>query len=227
MAQLAPSILSADFWRLGEEVSAVERAGAHWLHVDVMDGHYVPNLTIGPVVVQALRRHSRLPIDVHLMIEEADRYVPAFAQAGADNITVHVEASAHLHRTLALIREQGERLGRRITAGVALNPLTPLVSVEDALPFVDLVLLMSVNPGFGGQKFIPEIRPKLHRLRREIQGSGLRARIEMDGGIDRNNVAGLVEEGVDLVVAGSAVFDGKDPEARCSEMLAAMAVAPR
>ena len=222
MAELAPSILSADFWRLGAEVEAVERAGAHWLHVDVMDGHYVPNLTLGPMIVQALRRHSRLPLDVHLMIEQADRFIPAFAEAGADHITVHVEACTHLHRTLALIREQGARLGRRITAGVALNPLTPLATLEDALPLVDLVLLMSVNPGFGGQRFIPEVVPKLHRLRQRVLDLGLRTRIEMDGGLDHHNVGGLVAAGVDLVVAGSAIFDGKDPGGRCEEMLAAM-----
>jgi ribulose-phosphate 3-epimerase len=222
MAELAPSILSADFWRLGEEVQAVERGGAHWLHVDVMDGHYVPNLTIGPLVVRALRRHTRLPLDVHLMIEEADRYIPAFADAGADQITVHVEACPHLHRTLSLIREQGKRLGRSLLAGVALNPLTSLRAIEEALPFVDLVLLMSVNPGFGGQTFIPEVVPKLQRLRGEIRERGLRARIEMDGGLDRENVGQLVAAGLDLVVAGSAVFDGKDPAARCAELLAAM-----
>jgi ribulose-phosphate 3-epimerase len=223
MAELAPSILSADFWRLGTEVQAVERAGAHLLHVDVMDGHYVPNLTIGPFVVQALRRNTHLRLDVHLMIEEADRYIPAFADAGADHLTVHVEACTHLHRTLALIHEPGARLGRRIGAGVAVNPVTPLSIIEEALPFTDLVLLMSVNPGFGGQRFIPQTADKLRRLRRMLRERDLPVLIEMDGGLDPENVASLVSDGLDIVVAGSAVFDGKDPAARCAEMLAAMA----
>jgi ribulose-phosphate 3-epimerase len=188
-----------------------------------MDGHFVPNLTIGPFIVRAMRQHTRLPLDVHLMLEEADLYIPAFAEAGADQITVHVEACPHLHRTLTLIREEGARLGRPLAAGVAVNPATPLRAIEDALPFVDLVLLMSVNPGFGGQKFIPEVVPKLRRLRQEISERGLDVRIEMDGGLGPGNAAALVEEGLDLVVAGSAVFDGKDPAARCAEMLAALA----
>ena len=222
MAELAPSILSADFWRLGEEVAAVERGGAQWLHVDVMDGHFVPNITIGPLVVRALRTHTRMPLDVHLMISDADRYIPGFAEAGADNLTVHVEACPHLHRTLSLIGEQGRRLGRSITAGVALNPATPVSAIEEALPFVDLVLVMSVNPGFGGQKFIPEVVGKLERLKKAIDQMGRPVRIEMDGGLDTANVGSVVRAGVDLVVAGSAVFDGKDPASRCADMLAAM-----
>jgi ribulose-phosphate 3-epimerase len=226
MAELAPSILSADFWRLGEDVRAVESAGAHWLHVDVMDGHFVPNITIGPLVVSALRRNTRLPLDVHLMIEEADSYIPHFAEAGADHITVHVEACRHLHRTLQLVRQQGERLGRRIGAGISLNPTTALASADEALAYADLVLLMSVNPGFGGQEFIAGSLDRARRVRRRIDELGLDVRIEMDGGIGLQNVAQVLDAGVDMVVAGSAVFDGKDPAARCTELLGAMRARP-
>ncbi|WNQ13675.1 ribulose-phosphate 3-epimerase [Paenibacillus aurantius] len=198
---IAPSILSADFAKLGEEVREVQEGGADWIHVDVMDGHFVPNLTLGPVVVEAIRPHTTLPLDVHLMIEQADAYIPAFAKAGADSLTVHAEASPHLHRTLHLIKEHG------VKAGVVLNPATPLTSLEYVLDEVDLILLMTVNPGFGGQSFIPGVLPKIRELRRTLNEKGLsHVRIEVDGGINGETAPLVAEAGADVLVAGSAVF---------------------
>lgn len=204
--EIAPSILSADFTRLGEEVRGAERGGASLVHVDVMDGHFVPNLTIGPMIVKALKRVTDLPLDCHLMINDPDRYLNEFANAGAGLISVHVEAAVHLHRTLAAIRALGCR------PGVALNPATPLAAVEEALPFVDYVLVMSVNPGFGGQSFIHTVLDKISRLRDMIYGRGLRVHIEVDGGIDADNVAAVVRSGAEWIVAGTAVFGSGDPE---------------
>jgi ribulose-phosphate 3-epimerase len=197
---IAPSILSADFGRLAEEVRAVERAGADWIHVDVMDGRFVPNLTIGPPVVRALRGVTRLPLDVHLMIVEPDRYLDDFAEAGADRITVHVEACTHLHRTLQHIRHLGKR------SGVALNPATHQDTIEYALQEADLVLVMSVNPGFGGQAFIPEVLPKVRAIHAMIDRRGLRTDIEIDGGITDQLAAKVTAAGARVLVAGNAVF---------------------
>ncbi len=205
MAEIAPSILSADFARLGEEISAVERGGASVLHVDVMDGHFVPNITIGLPVVKAISRATRLTLDAHLMITEPGRYAEQFVEAGAQMVSVHVEIDPHIHRTLAAIKSKGAQ------AGVAINPATPLVSIEEALPYADYVLLMSVNPGFGGQKFIPTSLEKLRRLRRMIDERGLQTRIEIDGGIDRSNISEVVAAGAEIIVAGSAVFNTPDP----------------
>lgn len=198
--KIAPSILSADFSRLGEEIAAVEAGGADWIHVDVMDGHFVPNITIGPVVTRGARRATELPLDVHLMIEEPDQYLQAFVDAGAHVITVHQEACRHLHRTLHLIRELGA------LAGVALNPATPLESVRDVLPEIDLLLVMSVNPGFGGQSFIPASTEKVRRARRMLDEVGSTALIEIDGGVDTGNARDIAAAGVDVLVAGSAVY---------------------
>jgi ribulose-phosphate 3-epimerase len=201
---IAPSILSADFGRLAEEVKAVEAAGADWVHVDVMDGRFVPNLTIGPVVVEAVKKATRLPLDVHLMIVEPERYLEAFAKAGASVLTVHVEACPHLHRTLQHIRGLGVR------PSVVLNPATSLSAIEEALPFAEMVLVMSVNPGFGGQSFIPEVVSKIRRLRKMIDAAGLKTEIEVDGGINPQNARQVVEAGATVLVAGSAVFGAKD-----------------
>ncbi len=201
---IAPSILSADFGRLAEEVAAAERAGADWIHVDVMDGRFVPNITIGPVVVEAVKRATKLPLDVHLMIVEPERYVADFVKAGADLVSVHVEASPHLHRTLQQIRQAGAR------AGVVLNPATPVSSVEEVLGDADLVLVMSVNPGLGGQSFIPGATDKVRRLRQAIDSRGLKTLIEVDGGINAETAKLVVGVGADVLVAGSAVFREKD-----------------
>ncbi len=202
--KLAPSILSADFARLGEQVQEAEAAGADWIHVDVMDGHFVPNLTMGPVVVRSLRPHTRLPLDVHLMIEAPERLIPAFAEAGADRITVHVETCPHLHRTVQQIRGLGKK------AGVALNPATPVVALEEILPYVDLILVMSVNPGFGGQQYIPTSTPKVARVREMLDAAGLtHVELEVDGGIGPHNVAEVVQAGATVIVAGSAVFNAR------------------
>ena len=212
---IAPSILSADFGRLAEEVRALEVAGADWVHVDVMDGRFVPNLTIGPPVVKALRRVTKLPLDVHLMIVEPERYVAAFAEAGADGISVHVEASPHLQRTLRHVRELGKR------AGVVLNPHTPEDSLRYVIGDVDLVLVMSVNPGFGGQEFIPSSLDKVRQLARIRAERGLNYRIEIDGGITADNAAEAARSGCDILVAGTAIFHTPDPARACEAMLRA------
>jgi ribulose-phosphate 3-epimerase len=204
---IAPSILSADFSRLGEEIEAVERGGATILHVDVMDGHFVPNLTVGLPVVRSIAQATELPIDAHLMISEPGRYAQQFVAAGAKMVSVHVEADAHLHRTLASIKSAGAQ------AGVVLNPATPIESLGEALQFADYVLVMSVNPGFGGQKFIPSSVDKVRRLRRMIEERKLDTRIEIDGGIDLENIASVITAGAEIIVAGSAIFGAADPEA--------------
>jgi ribulose-phosphate 3-epimerase len=205
---LAPSILTADFGHLADQIGAAEAGGAGLFHLDVMDGHFVPNLTIGPLIVEAIDRLTDLPLDVHLMIEQPDLYIERFARAGADMISVHQEAVPHLHRTVQLIRGCG------VAAGVALNPSTPLGSLDEILPELDYVLLMSVNPGFGGQKFIPTVLTKIAGLRRHIDASGVKAKIEVDGGVGPDNIVAIRENGADILVAGSAVFDGRDPKAR-------------
>jgi ribulose-phosphate 3-epimerase len=210
--RIAPSILSADFARLGAEVEAIDRGGADYIHVDVMDGHFVPNLTIGPIVVEAVRKVTQRPLDVHLMIENADRWVGEFAKAGADLIGVQVEACPHLHRTIGAIRELGKR------ACVVLNPHTPLESIKWVLGDVHMVLLMSVNPGFGGQKFIPSALPKITELRRMIVEGGHDVDIEVDGGIKLDNVAAVAAAGANVLVAGSAVFGTPDYAATIAEL---------
>lgn len=204
MKKIAPSILSADFSRLGEEIKAVEAAGADYIHIDVMDGHFVPNITIGPLVVAAARKITTLPLDVHLMIENPDRYIPDFAAAGADIIVVHAEASVHLHRSIQLIKSLGKK------AGVSLNPATPLNYLEYVLADLDLVLLMTVNPGFGGQSFIEEAIPKIKALRAMLDKRGLEAELEVDGGVKTDNIARISHAGADVFVAGSAVFGSSD-----------------
>ncbi len=200
--RIAPSILSADFAALGEEVRAITRAGADYIHVDVMDGHFVPNITIGPDVVKALRSGSKQPFDVHLMISPVDPYIEAFVNAGSDIITVHAEAGPHLHRTIQLIKSYG------VKAGVSLNPSTPASAVFEVLPDIDLVLVMSVNPGFGGQKFIPGMLGKIETLRAAIDASGCDIDLEVDGGIDAKTAKAVIAAGADVLVAGSATFKG-------------------
>lgn len=209
---IAPSILSADFGRLAEEVRAVEAAGADLIHVDVMDGRFVPNLTIGPLVVEAVKRSTRLPLDVHLMIVEPEKYVDAFVSAGASRLTVHVEASPHLHRTLQQIRKAGAM------PAVSLNPSTPLSAIEEVLPDLGMVLIMSVNPGFGGQSFIPQSLDKIRRLRRMIDERKLQVEIEVDGGIKASNVREVIAAGADVIVAGSAIFNAPDYRAAIDEL---------
>jgi ribulose-phosphate 3-epimerase len=204
--RIAPSILSADFSRLGEEVRAIDAAGADYIHVDVMDGHFVPNITVGPVVVKALRGASKLPFDVHLMISPVDPYIPDFAAAGADIVTVHPEAGPHLHRSLQLIKSLGKK------AGVALNPATPIAALDYVWDVVDLVLVMSVNPGFGGQKFIESQTGKIAELRKRIDALGRTIDLEVDGGINAETAASAVAAGADVLVAGTASFAG-GPEA--------------
>ncbi len=200
--RIAPSILSADFAKLGEEVRAVSEAGADYIHIDIMDGHFVPNLTIGPLVVEALRPHSERPFDVHLMISPVDIFVPAFAEAGADIITVHPEAGPHLHRTIQLIKSLGKQ------AGVALNPATPVAAIEPVLDEIDLVLVMSVNPGFGGQAFIPSMLDKIAALRRIIDAGARAIDLEVDGGVNAETAPQAIAAGADVLVAGSATFRG-------------------
>jgi ribulose-phosphate 3-epimerase len=213
--QIAPSILSADFAALGDAIAAAERGGADLIHVDVMDGHFVPNITIGPPVVKALKRVATVPLDVHLMIEEPDRYIEAFADAGAAMMSVHVEVLPHLHRTVHAIQALGAK------AGVVLNPSTPVVMLADIAADVDYVLIMSVNPGFGGQTFIPHSQSKVREVRALLDRAGNRAPVEIDGGIDQHNVAQVVEAGARIIVAGSAVFHTPDPERATRELKAA------
>lgn len=201
---IAPSILSADFTKLGEEIAAIEKAGADWIHADVMDGHFVPNITFGPMIVEAVRNITRLPIDVHLMIEKPDRYIPDFINAGADWISVQVETCPHLNRTIQLIKESGTK------AGVVLNPSTPLSTVEWVIEDIDYVLIMSVNPGFGGQAFIPNCLKKAEDLRRLIDSRKLAVLIEIDGGVNEKTIADIARAGVDVFVAGSAIFGRPD-----------------
>lgn len=201
MIKISPSILSADFSRLGEDVQAVDRAGADYIHIDVMDGHFVPNITIGPLVVEALRKVTAKPLDVHLMIENPDLYIADFARAGADIITVHQEAVPHLHRTVQLIKSLGKK------AGISLNPATPVETLDIILDELDLVLIMSVNPGFGGQSFIPSALDKIRALRQRITERGLSTELEVDGGVKIDNIREVVAAGADVLVAGSAVFN--------------------
>jgi ribulose-phosphate 3-epimerase len=210
--EIAPSILSADFSRLGEEIEAVERGGADILHVDVMDGHFVPNITVGLPVVKSIARATKLPIDAHLMISEPGRYAEQFVAAGANMVSVHIEADAHVHRTLASIKAAGAQ------AGVVINPATPVGSLEEAMLFADYVLVMSVNPGFGGQSFIPTAIEKVRQLRAMIAERKLSTRIEIDGGIDSRNIAAVVDAGAEIIVAGSAIFGKDDPEAAVREL---------
>jgi len=204
MIKIAPSILAADFSKLGEEVLEVEKAGADWIHIDVMDGHFVPNITMGPIVVDALRPLTKLPLDVHLMIEEPDRYIEDFAKAGADWITVHVEAATHLHRTIQLIRSFGVR------PGVVLNPHTPIESIQHILEDIDMVLFMTVNPGFGGQKFIHSVIPKVEQLAQIIKDRNLSLEIQIDGGINEETIVLCAKAGATVFVAGSAIFGKED-----------------
>ncbi len=204
MIKLAPSILSANFARLGEQVGEVAEAGADYIHIDVMDGHFVPNITIGAPVVASIRPVAGLPLDVHLMIEHPERYISQFVEAGADIITVHVEASPHLNATIRAIKKLGVR------AGVSINPPTPIGTVEEFLPHVDLVLVMSVNPGFGGQPFIPETLPRIAHIRKILNDRGLHAELEVDGGINADNAPDVVKAGADVLVAGNSIFKAKE-----------------
>jgi ribulose-phosphate 3-epimerase len=204
MKKIAPSILSADFTCLGQEIKSVEMAGADWIHVDVMDGHFVPNITMGPLVVEAVRRSSKLPVDVHLMIEHPDLYIPAFAAAGADYISVQVEVCPHLHRTIHMIKESGAK------AGAVLNPATPLSSLDHILEDLDFVLIMSVNPGFGGQKFIAGSIDKIRKLKAWIRDKGFSTLIQVDGGVNSTTIAAVSNAGADVFVAGSAIFNTND-----------------
>lgn len=218
MFEIAPSILSADFTRLAEEIEAVKTGGATVLHVDVMDGRFVPNITIGLPVIKSLRKATDMTIDCHLMIEEPSRYAVRFVEAGANMVSVHVEADVHLQRTLVAIQEAGGK------SGVAINPGTPLNSLEEVLPFADFILLMSVNPGFGGQKFIHTSVDKLRRLRQMINERGLDTKIEIDGGVDAANIAQLIDAGAEIFVAGSAIFGGGKPTAAVKEMIEAATI---
>lgn len=218
MVQIAPSILSADFTRLEDQIKAVEEGGAEILHFDVMDGCFVPNITIGLPVLRSVRKKTRLKIDCHLMIVEPSRYAVEFVKAGADMVSVHVEADVHLHRTLSAIRQAGAE------AGIAINPATSLSALDEAISFADFVLLMSVNPGFGGQRFIPTSLDKLRRLRQIIQEKGLKTRIEIDGGIDSKNISQVVQAGAEIIVAGSAVFENENPTQAVKDLLDASSV---
>jgi len=216
MVKVAPSILSADFSRLAEEINRVEQGGADLLHIDVMDGHFVPNITIGPPVIASLRGKTKLPFDVHLMIEEPEKYVDDFIKAGADIVTVHAEATVHLHRLLNYIKSRG------IKSGVALNPATPLDTIKYVLDDLDLVLIMSVNPGFGGQKFIPQMLDKIAELRSMASRRGAEILIEVDGGIYEDNASKIIEAGADILVAGSAIYNSPSPETVIQKLKKAM-----
>jgi ribulose-phosphate 3-epimerase len=213
MIEIAPSILAADFARLGDEIARVEAAGIRMLHVDVMDGHFVPNITIGPPVLKALRQTTKLTLDVHLMIEQPERHIPAFIEAGADQISVHQETCPHLERTLRFIQSEGAK------AGIVLNPATSLATLDYVLDAADFVLLMTVNPGFGGQTFIPQMNRKIWELDRRKNELGLSLPIEVDGGISNANIADVVRAGANWIVAGSAVFGSSDPAATAAEMM--------
>ncbi|WP_099352382.1 ribulose-phosphate 3-epimerase [Fredinandcohnia onubensis] len=207
MIKIAPSILSADFAKLGEEIKDVENGGADYIHVDVMDGHFVPNITIGPLIVEAIRPITKLPLDVHLMIENPDQYISAFANAGADFITVHVEACPHLHRTIQLIKSHG------VKAGVVLNPATPVDTIKHVIEDIDLVLLMTVNPGFGGQKFIHSVLPKIEEVAKMVKEKNLNVEIEVDGGVNEETARLCVGAGANVLVAGSAIYNQADRKA--------------
>ena len=210
--KIAPSILSADFSRLGEEVRRVEEAGADWIHVDVMDGAFVPNITVGPFILEAVRKVTSLPLDVHLMIERPEQYISEFADAGADVIPVHFEACTHLHRTIQAIKEKGKK------AGVSVNPATPLVSIKYVLGDIDLLLIMSVNPGFGGQRFIPSALEKIKKARQMVDKIGANVSIEVDGGVKLENIGEVASAGADIFVSGSGVFGTKDYKKTIQEM---------
>ncbi len=212
MKKIAPSILSADFSRLGEEILLVEEAGADLIHIDVMDGHFVPNITIGPAIVSSLRKVTNLPFDVHLMIENPERFIEAFAEAGSDIITVHVEAANHLHRTVALIKERG------LKAGVSLNPATPISRIEQIIGDLDMLLVMTVNPGFGGQKFIENMLPKIKKTREMISSIAPGVLLEVDGGVTLDNINSIADAGTDIFVAGSSIFGSANYRKTISEM---------
>lgn len=212
MKLIAPSILSADASRLGEEIIAVEKAGADWIHLDVMDGNFVPNITMGPAIISALRKVTKLPFDVHLMIADPDRYIESFFKAGADIITVHVEASTHLHRTVELIKSFGAK------AGVSLNPATSLDQITEIIHYIDLLLIMTVNPGFGGQAYIPFMEEKIKHTRKLIEKSGRKIALEVDGGIKANNAEKVVRAGADVLVMGTEIFHSKDYKAKIREI---------
>ncbi len=212
MKLIAPSILSADGSKLGEEILAVEKAGAGWIHIDVMDGHFVPNITMGPSIISSLRKITKLPFDVHLMIEDPDRYIESFYKAGADVITVHVEASANLSRTVELIKSYG------LKAGVSLNPATPLTQIEEIVRHIDLLLIMSVNPGFGGQQFIGTSLTKITRAKKMLDGLPRRPLLEVDGGVNLKNIGDISEAGADVIVAGAAIFGSGDYQKTISSM---------
>jgi len=211
--RIAPSILSANFAALGDEIRRVEEAGAHAIHVDVMDGHFVPNITVGPQVVRSIRKVTKLPLDVHLMITDPDKYIPAFVEAGANILTIHAEATVHLDRTLNFIRS------RNVSVGVSINPATPLSAVEYAMSLADMLLIMTVNPGFGGQQFIPYTVEKIRRARQMIEERNHRCLIEVDGGIDSATVPPVVKAGAEMLVAGSAIFHASDPARKVKELL--------
>lgn len=218
MFEIAPSILSADFSKLGEEIRAIEAGGATVLHFDVMDGRFVPNITVGLPVLKSVRKVTKMTIDAHLMIVEPGNYAAQFVKAGADMVSVHIEADNHIQRTLTSIREAGGK------AGIAINPGTPLTSLEEALPYADFILLMSVNPGFGGQKFIPTMIEKLRKLRSMIENGGYNVKIEIDGGIDQDNIGQIVESGAEIIVAGSAVFGSGKPTESVRRLIEAATV---